>query len=45
MDLASLHALEIRILRVYENNASAEQSDVQLQKGGGHWRGTGSTCG
>ena len=35
MDLASLHALEIRILRAYQNNASAEQSDAQLQSGAG----------
>ena len=33
IDLASLHALEIRILRAYQNNASAEQSDTQLQSG------------
>ena len=33
IDLASLHALEIRILRAYQNNASAEQSDAQLQSG------------
>ena len=35
IDLASLHALEIRILRAYQNNASAEQSDAQLQSGAG----------
>ena len=35
IDLASLHALEIRILRVYQNDANAEQSDAQLQKGAG----------
>ena len=33
IDLASLHALEIRILRAYQNNASAGQSDAQLQSG------------
>jgi phenylalanyl-tRNA synthetase alpha chain len=31
VDLASLHALEIRTLRAFENNASAEQSDAHLQ--------------
>jgi len=31
IDLPSLHALEIRTLRAFENNANAEQSDVQLQ--------------
>ena len=33
IDLASLHALEIRTLRAFENNASDEQSDTQLQRG------------
>ncbi len=35
IDLSSLHALEIRILRAYENNIRAEQSDIQLQRGMG----------
>jgi phenylalanyl-tRNA synthetase alpha chain len=35
IDLASLHALEIRTLRAFENNANAEQSDVQLQSASG----------
>ena len=35
IDLASLHALEIRTLRAYESNAGAEQSDTQLQQSSG----------
>lgn len=31
IDLASLHALEIRTLRAFENNATADQTDAQLQ--------------
>lgn len=33
LDLASLHALEIRILRAYEHHADAALSDAQLQQG------------
>ena len=35
IDLASLHALEIRTLRAFENEANTEQTDTQLQSGAG----------
>ncbi|MGA1195684.1 MAG: hypothetical protein ACO36I_04170 [Candidatus Latescibacterota bacterium] len=35
IDLASLHALEIRTLRAFENKAHAEQTDAQLQNESG----------
>ncbi len=33
IDLASLHALEIRTLRAFEHDASAKQTDAQIQSG------------